>query len=97
MPPYVPFAKFWVLFTGVAELAGAIGILIPSIRPIAGIGLIVLSICVTPANLEMALHAERYSIGAPALWARLAFQPVLLWIIWRSTPHPAKQARVDRT
>ncbi|MBK6702528.1 MAG: hypothetical protein IPG56_01335 [Caulobacteraceae bacterium] len=42
--------------------------------------------CVTPANLEMALHAERYpAIGAGALWLRMAFQPVLIWIIWWAT------------
>lgn len=86
VPPYVPDPEFWVLFTGVCEIAGAVGVLIPKLRRIAGLALIALTICVTPANLEMALHAERYpAIGATVLWLRMAFQPVLIWIIWWST------------
>jgi uncharacterized membrane protein len=86
VPPYAPWPEFWVLFSGVCEIAGAIGVLVPKTRRMAGWALIVLSVCVTPANLEMALHAERYrEIGATALWLRMAFQPVLIWIIWWST------------
>jgi uncharacterized membrane protein len=86
MPPYAPWPVFWVLFTGGCEIAGAIGIWIPKLRRIAGWALIALTVCVTPANLEMALHAERYpAIGAGVLWLRMAFQPVLIWIIWWAT------------
>jgi len=86
VPPYAPWPEFWVLFTGVCEIAGALGLLIPKLRRVAVWALIALTICVTPANLEMALHAERYpAIGAPILWLRMAFQPVLIWIIWWSS------------
>lgn len=86
VPPYVPYPRFWVLFTGVCEIAGAVGVLIPKLRRFAGLALIVLTVCVTPANLEMALHAERYPmVCATALWLRMAFQPVLIWIIWSVT------------
>ncbi len=89
VPPYVPYPRFWALFTGVCEIAGAIGILIPRLRSIAGLALIALTVCVTPANLEMALHPARYpTIGATVLWLRMAFQPVLIWIIWASTRAP---------
>lgn len=86
MPAYAPWPEFWVLFTGVCEIAGAIGLLVLRTRRLAGWALIALTICVTPANLEMALHPERYpAIGATVLWLRMAFQPVLIWIIWWST------------
>jgi len=87
VPPYVPWPRFWVLFTGVCEVVGACALLIgPQMRSIAGIALVVLTICVTPANVEMLVHAERYPmVGAPLLCARLAFQPILIWIIWSST------------
>ncbi len=86
MPSYAPWPEFWVLFTGVCEIAGAIGVLVPRTRRFAGWALIALTICVTPANLEMALHPARYpAIGATVLWPRMAFQPVLIWIIWWST------------
>ena len=99
MPPYVPWPVFWVLFTGVCEIAGAIGVLVPRTRRLAGWALIALTVCVTPANLEMALHPERYqAIGATVLWLRMAFQPVLIWIIWRATralPNAGGHAAVD--
>ena len=87
VPPNVPFARAWVLFTGVCEIAGALSLLGPSrLRLVAGWALIALTICVTPANVEMFMHAERYPhVGAPLLALRLAFQPVLILIIWFST------------
>jgi uncharacterized membrane protein len=91
VPAFAPFPRFWVLLTGVFEIAGACALLVgPRWRAAAGVGLMILTICVTPANIEMLLHAERYPVGAPALWARLAFQPILIWIIWRSTRTPAR-------
>ncbi len=45
VPPYVPDPEFWVLFTGVCEIAGAVGVLIPKLRRIAGLALIALTIC----------------------------------------------------
>jgi uncharacterized membrane protein len=92
VPAYVPFPQEMVYFTGVCEIAGALAVLYKPLRHIAGWCLIVLTICVTPANLQMLIDADKYpAIGATALWIRLAFQPVLIWIIWAST-----RRRVDR-
>ncbi len=87
VPQYVPLARFLVLFTGVCEIIGSVVLMIaPRYRRVAGWALIALTICVTPANLEMALNADRYpNIGAFGLWLRLAFQPVFIWLIWLST------------
>ncbi len=86
MPPYVPFPREVVLATGVCELAGAFGLLFERLRRVAGLALMVFTVCVTPVHVEMLLHAERYpELGAAALWGRLLFQPVFVWIIWVAT------------
>lgn len=85
-PDWVPFPHFIVAFTGVAEIAGAAGLLIPQLRKWAGIGLALYALCVWPANLNHAING--ISLGGEALgwWyhgPRLAFQPVLIWLaLW---------------
>ena len=80
VPPYIPYPRAMVLISGVCELLGAIGILIPRTRRAAGIGLFLLTIAVTPANVFMLQHAERYSVPMWALIFRLPFQAFLLWL-----------------
>jgi uncharacterized membrane protein len=53
VPPYVPFPLAAVYVTGVLELIGAVAIWVPRWRSWAGIGLVVLTVCVTPANIYM--------------------------------------------
>ena len=53
MPPYLGWHLELVYLSGVFEILGAIGVLIPRLRQLAGTGLIVLVICVTPANIHM--------------------------------------------
>lgn len=43
-----------VTITGVCEIAGAIGLLIPSIAPVAAVGLALLLVAVFPANVRAA-------------------------------------------
>lgn len=83
VPPYVLFPRQVVWATGVCEIVGALALLTPRLRRLAGLALMALTICVTPVHIDMLQHAERYAaIGTPALWLRLLFQPVLIWIIW---------------
>ena len=88
VPTYLPAPKLLVYISGVFELAGGIGLLIPKFRPIAGWGLILLLIAVFPANIDMAVDPERFvSRGIPlwALYLRLPLQGVLmLWVWWCS-------------
>jgi uncharacterized membrane protein len=73
---------------------GAIGILIPRTRRAAGVGLLLLTIAVTPANVFMLQHAERYGWPMWLLIFRLPFQVFLLWLIWWSTWNtPQKTAK----
>lgn len=86
VPPYIPFAREIVYATGVLEIAGALAVLYKPLRHIAGLCLIALTVCVTPVHIEMLVQADKYpALGPVLLWGRLIFQPILIWIIWRST------------
>lgn len=82
MPPGVPFPEAVVAFTGACEIAGAVGLLIPRTRRLAGIMLALYALCVWPANAYHAL-AQVHVPPLPDSWwyhgPRLAFQPVLIW------------------
>jgi uncharacterized membrane protein len=85
MPPYIPWPRAVVLVSGVFELLGAAGMLIPAVRRAAGVGLFLLTIAVTPANVFMLQHADRFQIAPWVLVARLVFQIALLALILWST------------
>lgn len=86
MPDYLPAHRELVLLSGLAEMAGGLGVLLPSTRRAAAWGLIVLLVAVMPANIWMVQHPERWP-GIPlwALWLRLPLQGVLIWWAWRCT------------
>ena len=88
VPPAIPWPRAAVLVSGVFELLGAVGILIPATRRAAGIGLFLLTIAVTPANVYMLQHAELFNVPRWGLIARLPFQVVLLALILWSTWRP---------
>lgn len=86
IPPGLPFKIPAVYITGVFELLGALGILLPRYRRAAGIGLIVLAVCVTPANVYMWWHAEQFPhVPESLLLLRLPLQVLLLACIAWST------------
>lgn len=85
MPPYIPSPRMMVWVSGVCELLGAFGLLLPKTRRAAGIGLFALTIAVTPANIYMLQHAEIFHIPYWVLVARLPLQVGLLALIaWSS-------------
>lgn len=89
VPPSFPWPRAAVLGSGVAEIAGGIGLLVEPLREAAGWGLVALALAVFPANVYMAREAGRFRHLAPrwALWARLPLQFVLIaWIVWAVTP-----------
>ncbi|MFT4049480.1 MAG: hypothetical protein QM648_06525 [Solirubrobacterales bacterium] len=86
VPKSLPNPKALVYISGVAELAGAVGVLIPKTRNLAGKGLIALLIAVFPANINMALNPERFKqFPAWALWARLPLQFGIIAQVWAAT------------
>jgi uncharacterized membrane protein len=95
-PPWIPFHLPCILISGVVELVGGLGLLLP-VRPIqVAIGwmLTLLLIAVFPANLHMAMANVKIH-GFPAQpwmgWARLPFQPLLIIaVLWLTQIWPGK-------
>jgi uncharacterized membrane protein len=82
VPPYLPWPEALVAVSGLAEIAGGLGILFRPTRALASWGLIALLIAVFPANIYM---AQAGIMGPPwALWGRLPFQALLIWWVWRA-------------
>jgi uncharacterized membrane protein len=79
-------AKELVRISGVAEIAGGLGVLIPATRRLSGLGLIALLAAVFPANVYMAREPQHFrKIPRWALYARLPLQPLLVLWAWRAT------------
>lgn len=81
-PGWVPFPATVIFLTGLAEIASAVGLMVPRLRRAAGVGLALYALCVWPANINHAVHD--IAIGGVHLgWAyhgpRLALQPVIIW------------------
>jgi len=86
VPPGLGDPETLVRVSGVAEVAGGVGVLLPQTRKLAGFGLIVLLAAVFPANVHMARNPEKFEkIPAWALYARLPLQPLMIWWVWRAT------------
>ena len=83
MPRYLPAHRELVAASGVAEIAGGAGTLLPATRQAASWWSIATLVAVFPANLEMAIHPDRYKRvpgGRATLIARLPVQA--LFIVW---------------
>ena len=82
MPPWVPYPREVVLFTGACEVLGGAGLLVPRTRRLAGVMLALYALAVWPANIYHALSGAKVP-GLPSSWwyhgPRLAFQPVFMW------------------
>ena len=96
VPPYIPWPVAAVLVSGVFELLGAAGILVPSLRRAAGIGLFLLTLAVTPAHIYMLQQPELFNVPLWALWLRLPVQVALLalivWSTWEPRGNPIVEA-----
>ena len=80
IPPGFPNPRVLVAVSGVCEMLGGLGLLVPRLRRPAAVGLVALLVAVFPANLYMAARPERFGLPAWALWARLPLQvPLVMW------------------
>lgn len=70
-----------VAFTGLCEIAGGIGLLVPPLRVAAAIALVVFLIAVFPANAYAAKHPDTFGRAAIPFWPRLAGQVVLIAVL----------------
>ena len=74
---YIPWPHEVILVSGVFEILGALGLRWHKTRRWAGVGLFVLTIAVTPANIYM-LQAQQFPVPYWLLWLRLPLQVGLL-------------------
>jgi uncharacterized membrane protein len=83
VPPYLPAHRELVAASGVAEIAGGLGLLHPRTRRAAGWWLLATLLAVYPANVHMALNPGDFpQIPRAALWARLPLQAVFAAWVW---------------
>ena len=81
VPTWLPSPRTLVLVSGVFEILGGVGLLVPRARRFSGVGLVLLYLAVFPANIHMAMDNIRPAdqpIPTWVLWARLPFQFVLI-------------------
>jgi len=99
-PHWVPWPEQVVALTGIAELAGVAGLMIPRLRHAAAIGLALYALCVWPANINHAINNIPLSGRHLSWWyhgPRLALQPVIIWwALWagRVTDWPLRRRRI---
>jgi uncharacterized membrane protein len=99
VPPSFPVPQLLVAVSGVAEIAGGIGLLIRFVRRVAGWGLILWLIAVFPANIYMAQHPGQFHFAPWLLWARLPFQGIFMAWVWfvAIRPPPRQPAKAENT
>jgi uncharacterized membrane protein len=84
VPPWVPNPPLMVLLTGICELAGAIGLLIPKTRRVAAVALVLFLIAVFPANVHAAqagvtIRGEPVTSLLPRTLMQLLFITLVFW------------------
>ena len=83
VPPSLPRPELLVLLTGIAELAGAVGLLTPWLRFWAASGLILLLVLMLPANISASRRAVLLrGRRATSLWIRVPMQVLFIAWIW---------------
>jgi uncharacterized membrane protein len=96
VPPFVPNPELMVTFTGVSELLGAVGLLVPRTRRLAGVALIALLIAILPANIYAAETGVTLRGAAPSpLVPRIALQLLFIGLVWWSAVRSASHATTD--
>ncbi len=96
MPPYLPWHLELVYLSGVFEILGGIGLLIPVTRRFSAWGLLALLVAVYPANIHMLVN-EVYFGDMPhepwLLWARMPGQLLFAaGVAWTGGLWPKKPA-----
>jgi uncharacterized membrane protein len=94
VPPAVPAPMAMIYFTGVCEIAGAIGLLVPRLRVAAAWCLLAMFVALLPANIHAARAGVQFQ-GEPAtpLIVRIPEQLIYLVLTWWSGIYAARSPR----
>jgi uncharacterized membrane protein len=85
IPAYLPRPLLLVYVTGVLELLGAAGLLLPQFRRLAGICLIALLVSMFVANVNAARKGVTLRGKPPTpLWLRVPMQVFFIVLLWWS-------------
>jgi uncharacterized membrane protein len=98
VPDALPRKREIVYASGVAEIAGGLGVLAARTSRGAAWWLIATLVAVFPANVNMAVNADRFRrVPEPLLWLRLPLQAgFVAWVWWAAflpPPHHKVAAR----
>jgi uncharacterized membrane protein len=94
VPDALPAHREIVYLSGAAEIAGALAVLHDRSARWAGWWLIALLVAVFPANVNMAVHAERFrAVPEALLWVRLPIQGLLIGWVWRASQPRERRLR----
>ena len=80
VPDVFPRPMLLIYLTGVLEFMGAVGLLLPRFRSLAGICLIALLIVMFPANVS-----APWGRPATPLWLRAPMQVLFIGLLWWAT------------
>jgi uncharacterized membrane protein len=88
----------WVIYlTGAFEIAGAVGLLIPRTRRLAGICLVLLLVALFPANVNATINEIPLGGNAPTpLWVRAPMQLLYIGMIWWTSVKKYSNEEVGR-
>lgn len=94
MPPHYTHPVGLVQLSGVAEILGGIGLLVPWSRRVAAWGIVAMLVVYFDVHVYMAMHADRFAtIPAWVIYARLPLQ--FLLIAWAGV-YAGRTADVQR-
>lgn len=83
VPPSIPRHGFVVAFTGLLELAAAIGLWVPRLRRATGVCLSLYFVAILPAHFHVAMNdIPMFGLRNPWLWIRIPFQAVFIAAAW---------------
>lgn len=95
VPPQLPYPLELVYISGVFEVLGGVGLLVPNVSKFSAWGLITLFIAVYPANINMAVNHIHLDNIPDSPWfqvVRLPLQAVLIaWAWWYTKPSDPRQ------
>jgi uncharacterized membrane protein len=93
VPDALPAHREIVAISGVAEILGGLAVLPARTARPAGCWLIALLVAVFPANVNMAVNAERFRrVPEALLWLRLPVQALLIAWVWRASVRPRSRS-----